>query len=85
MVTKTADQLDEADEVELHALDRDAGLVLDHEVQATAVVGALDTVELDQRFSFPQQLPGEVRRNANLSRCDFSATIFLCSYDVYCL
>src|SRR6478735_1348435 len=38
----------EADEVELHALDRDAGLVLDHEVQATAVVGAFDAVELDQ-------------------------------------
>ena len=35
----------EADEVELHALDRDAGLVLDHEVQATAVVGAFDAVE----------------------------------------
>ena len=40
----------EGDEIELHALDRDVGFVLDHEVQATAVVGGSDAVELDQHL-----------------------------------
>ena len=42
----------EVDEIELHALDRDAGLVLDDEIQATVVVGALDAVELNAHLFF---------------------------------
>src|SRR6516164_5596011 len=37
----------EGDEIELHALDPDLGLVLDHEVEPAAIVGVLDTIELD--------------------------------------
>src|SRR5262249_43511256 len=37
----------EGDEIELHALDPDLGLVLDHEVEAAAIVGVLDAIELD--------------------------------------
>ena len=37
----------EGDGIELHALDADLGLVLNHEIEAAAIVGILDAVELD--------------------------------------
>src|SRR5262249_20421045 len=45
--TQNAAVATEGDEIELHAFDPDLGLVLNHEIEAAAIVGVLDTVELD--------------------------------------
>src|SRR6185436_12336512 len=37
-------------EIELHALERAVGFILNDEVQTTAVIGALNAVELDQEL-----------------------------------